>query len=280
MNEIEYKYNEIKEWLFAYKRATNCKGVVLGLSGGKDSTVVAMLSKIVFGDNVLAILMPNGEQKDISDSLDIAKRIGVDYRIVNIETVYNSLIHIIENKIVETARGRDWAENCKPITAKAKTNMPPRIRMTTLYAIAQTYGYRVVGTGNYSEGYVGWCTKFGDTACDFNPLAGFTCTEVKQIGRLAAAELGINRDGFVESYIDKTPSDGLTGKTDEDNLGFTYDLLDRYIRYGMNGFETDEIKDHQEELQKIIDMHKSSEHKRRMPYTVKDKFLEGIDDLR
>ena len=144
--------------------------------------------------------------------------------------------------------------------------------MTTLYAIAQTYGYRVIGTGNYSEGYVGWCTKFGDTACDFNPLAGFTCTEVKQIGKLAAAELGIDKDGFIESYIYKTPSDGLTGKTDEDNLGFTYDLLDCYIHYGMNGFETDEIKDYQEELQKIIDMHKSSEHKRRMPYTVKDKF--------
>ena len=272
MDKIEDRYNKIKEWLFAYKRATNCKGVVLGLSGGKDSTVVAMLSKIVFGDNVLAILMPNGEQKDISDSLDVAKRIGIEYRIVNIETVYNSLINVIENKIVETARGKDWAENCKPITAKAKTNIPPRIRMTTLYAIAQTYGYRVVGTGNYSEGYVGWCTKFGDTACDFNPLAGFTCTEVKQIGKLAAAELGIDKDGFIESYIYKAPSDGLTGKTDEDNLGFTYDLLDCYIHYGMNGFETDEIEDHQEELQKIIDMHKASEHKRRMPYTIRDKF--------
>lgn len=272
MNKIEDRYNEIKEWLIAYKNATSCKGVVLGLSGGKDSTVVAMLSKIVFGDNVLAILMPNGEQKDISDSLDIAKRIGVEYRIVNIETVYNSLINVIENKVVDTEKGRDWAENCKPITAKAKTNIPPRIRMTTLYAIAQTYGYRVVGTGNQSEGYVGWCTKFGDTACDLNPLAGFTCTEVKQIGSLAAAELGIDKDGFIESYINKAPSDGLTGKTDEDNLGFTYNLLDRYIRYGANGFEMDEIAAYQEQFQKIIDMHESSEHKRRMPYTIKDKF--------
>lgn len=272
MNKIEDRYNEIKEWLIAYKNATSCKGVVLGLSGGKDSTVVAMLSKIVFGDNVLAILMPNGEQKDISDSLDIAKRIGVEYRVVNIETVYNSLINVIENKIVETARGRDWAENCKPITAKAKTNIPPRIRMTTLYAIAQTYGYRVIGTGNKSESYIGWCTKFGDTACDLNPLANFTCTEVKQIGKLAAAELGIDKDGFIESYIDKAPSDGLTGKTDEDNLGFTYNLLDRYIHYGMNGFDMGEIEAHQEELQKIIDMHESSEHKRRMPYTIKDEF--------
>lgn len=272
MNKIEDRYNEIKEWLIAYKNATNCKGVVLGLSGGKDSTVVAMLSKIVFGDDVLAILMPNGEQKDISDSLDIAKRIGVEHRVVNIETVYNSLINVIENQIVETEKGRDWAENCKPITAKAKTNIPPRIRMTTLYAIAQTYGYRVIGTGNQSEGYVGWCTKFGDTACDLNPLACFTCTEVKQIGRLAAAELGIDKDGFIESYIDKAPSDGLTGKTDEDNLGFTYNILDRYICYELDDFNMEELEKYHNELQKIINMHSASEHKRRVPYTVQDKF--------
>ena len=269
MRDLNRELDNIINWMLQYKKQTSCKGVCLGLSGGKDSTVVAMLSKVVFGDNVMALLMPNGEQKDISDSIDIAEKLGINYRIVNIETVYNSLVNVIENKVVEINGSRDFAENCKPITEKAKTNIPPRLRMTTLYAVAQTYGYRVIGTGNASESYIGWCTKFGDTGCDFNPIANLTCTEVKVIGRFLASRLSLD-DDFVSNYIDKAPADGLTGKTDEDNLGFTYGTLDAYIRSGLGGFTASERIDYREALDKIIQMHDSSEHKRNLPYTTEN----------
>ena len=257
MDNISEKLDRVIEWMAKYKEKTDCKGVVLGLSGGKDSTVVAMLSKMVFGDSVMAVLMPNGEQKDITDSLAIAEQLKLDYKVVNIETVYNSLVNVIENKVVERNGRKEWAENCKPITDKAKTNIPPRIRMTILYAIAQTYGYRVVGTGNKSEGYVGWCTKHGDTACDFNPLSDLTKTEVVEIGKILAERLGLDKQ-----FVIKAPSDGLTGKTDEDNLGFTYEELDNYILNGVRG----------ENVDRIEKMHKIAVHKTRMPYTVKDEF--------
>ena len=139
---MQNKLKEILDWLEQYKETTRCRGVVLGISGGKDSTVVAMLAKKVWGDNVFGILMPNGKQKDIDDALDIVKTLGIEHRVVNIETVYNSLLHVIENRIEETHLGRDFVANCPRVTGKAKTNIPPRIRMTTLYAVAQTLGYR------------------------------------------------------------------------------------------------------------------------------------------
>ena len=209
---METKLKEILEWLEQYKEATRCRGVVLGISGGKDSTVVAMLAKKVWGDNVFGVLMPNGKQKDIDDALNIVKTLGIEHRIVNIETVYNSLLHVVENCIEETPIGRDFVANCLRVTDKAKTNIPPRIRMTTLYAIAQTLGYRVIGTGNASEAYIGWTTKWGDSAYDFNPIAHLTCTEVMSLGELLANEFGLNK-----KYVTKTPSDGLCGKTDEDS---------------------------------------------------------------
>lgn len=253
VTNLEKIKTNILGWLEEYKERTHCKGVVLGLSGGKDSTVVAMLSKKIWGENVFGVLMPNGEQKDISDALAVAQALKIDHRIVNIETVYNSLVHVVENRIVETPAGRDFADNCPKITEKAKTNIPPRLRMTVLYAIAQTLGYRVIGTGNYSESYVGWCTKWGDTACDLNPLAAITCTEVIALGKNLAKEFGLDT-----KYITKAPSDGLTGKSDEDNFGFTYATLDEYIRTG-------ECKD-RAVADKIDQMHEATEHKRHMPY--------------
>ena len=181
---MQNKLKEILDWLEQYKETTRCRGVVLGISGGKDSTVVAMLAKKVWGDNVFGILMPNGKQKDIDDALDIVKTLGIEHRVVNIETVYNSLLHVIENRIEETHLGRDFVANCPRVTGKAKTNIPPRIRMTTLYAVAQTLGYRVIGTGKASEAYIGWTTKWGDSAYDFNPIAHLTCTEVMALGDL------------------------------------------------------------------------------------------------
>ena len=253
---METKLKEILDWLEQYKETTRCRGVVIGISGGKDSTVVAMLAKKVWGDNVFGVLMPNGKQKDIDDALDVVKTLGIEYRIVNIETVYNSLLHVIENRIEETPIGRDFVANCPKVTDKAKTNIPPRIRMTVLYAIAQTLGYRVIGTGNASEAYIGWTTKWGDSAYDFNPIAHLTCTEIMALGDLLADEFGLNK-----RYVTKTPSDGLCGKTDEDSFGFTYATLDGYISGGMTNTDY-------ETALKIEQMHQASEHKRNMPATL------------
>ena len=124
--------------------------------------------------------------------------------------------------------------------------------MTVLYAVAQSIGYRVIGTGNASEAYIGWTTKWGDSANDFNPIAHLTCTEVIEIGKILAKDLGLD-----EKYVNKSPSDGLTGKTDEDNFGFTYDELDRYIH--------NDTSIPKETALKIERLHAASEHKRQPP---------------
>lgn len=238
---------KIINFLEEYKEDTNCKGVVLGISGGKDSTVVAMLSTLVWGyDNVFGVIMPNGIQKDIDDSIEVCKTLDIPYTIINIEDSYNAILNQIH--------GVD-------ITDKAKTNISPRLRMTTLYAIAQSLGYRVIGTGNASERYIGWFTKYGDGGCDLNPIAHLTCTEVVELGRQLCKEFNLP-----ESLIVKTPADGLTGKSDEDNFGFTYEELDNYIR------KTD-FKLSVEKYAKIENMHTISEHKLRMPYTLLDKTI-------
>lgn len=231
--DAEKEIDDILKFLESYKES-GCRGVVLGLSGGKDSTVVAMLAKKVWGDDALAILMPNGEQKDLSDSLAIATQIGINYKVVDIETIYSSLIHAVENQLIDVpvtsfsgkeVFERDYVQNYHPITVKARTNIPPRIRMTILYAVAQTMGYRVMGTGNLSEYTIGWFTKWGDGAYDVNPIGHLTCTEVVKIGKVLAKEFNLD-----VKYITKTPDDGLSGKSDEENFGFSYEDLDNYIR--------------------------------------------------
>jgi NAD+ synthase len=226
--------SRVINWMTEFKEKNNVKGVVLGLSGGKDSTVVAMLAKKVFGDNVVAVSMPNGEQKDIGDVRDIITTLKLTSPCVNIQNTFNALIN----------------DTYMNISDKAKTNVAPRIRMTVLYAIAQSLGYLVIGTGNKSEAMIGWTTKFGDSACDFNPIGHLTCREVIEIGKELAEEFNLDIN-----YIIKKPADGLTSKTDEDNFGFTYDELDDYLMYGIEGPNIDKIKN------MII----LAEHKRKMP---------------
>lgn len=247
---------KIINWLNEYKENTGCKGVVLGVSGGKDSTVVAMLSKLVFGDNVVGVIMPNGAQKDIDDAIQVCKTLNIKYKIVNIENTFKKLINAIEYPESETLHDIDFVYTC--VSDKAKTNIPPRLRMTTLYAIAQTLGYRVIGTGNMSERYIGWFTKYGDGGCDLNPIAHLTCSEVIELGKQLCTEFNLPIDLVV-----KKPADGLTGKSDEENFGFTYKQLDDYIRFveGSGDTTIDE---------KIKNMNKYSEHKLRMPYTLVD----------
>ena len=228
------KLDKIINWMTKFKLKNNVKGVVLGLSGGKDSTVVAMLAKKVFGNSILAVSMPNGAQSDISDVQTIITSLKLNAVTVNIKNTFDQLIYDTHMNISE----------------KAKTNIAPRIRMTVLYSIAQSYGYLVIGTGNKSEAMIGWTTKFGDSACDFNPIGHLTCSEVIEIGKELAEEFGLD-----VSYIVKKPADGLTSKTDEDNFGFTYAELDNYLLYNIEGPNIDKIKN----------MIKWAEHKRRMP---------------
>lgn len=228
------KLDSIINWMSDFKTKNNVNGVVLGLSGGKDSTVVAMLAKKVFGGNVVAVSMPNGEQSDIADVQAIIKSLSLTATTVNIKNTFDQLIY-------------DTHMN---ISDKAKTNIAPRIRMTVLYSIAQSLGYLVIGTGNKSEAMIGWTTKFGDSACDFNPIGNLPCREVIEIGKELAAEFGLE-----ESFIVKKPADGLTSKTDEDNFGFTYDELDDYLLYNIEG----------PNITKIKNMIAWAEHKRKMP---------------
>ena len=233
------KLDKIIEWMTDFKEKNNVKGVVLGLSGGKDSTVVAMLAKKVFGNNVVAVSMPNGRQADITDVQEIIQVLKLNATTFNIKNTFDQLIY----------------DTHLTITDKAKTNIAPRIRMTALYAIAQSLGFLVIGTGNKSEAMIGWTTKFGDSACDFNPIGHLTCREVISIGLELADEFGLDR-----SYIVKKPADGLTNKTDEDNFGFTYDELDNYLIYGIEG----------PNIEKIKNMITWAAHKRRMPLKVEE----------
>lgn len=203
--------NEIIDWLREWEEC-NGKGCnfIVGISGGKDSSVVAALLVEAFGkDRVIGVKMPYGEQLDIEYSDMLINHLGIKSYTMNIYDAVNGVIQQFSSEI--------------SVSSQTITNLPARIRMATLYAISQSLNGRVANTCNYSEDYVGYATKFGDAAGDFSPLSYLTVTEVKAIGR----ELGLPN-----KLIDKTPTDGLCGKTDEDNLGFTYDVLDRYIRTG------------------------------------------------
>lgn len=205
--------DDIVKWIreFFEQNGKGCSAVV-GISGGKDSSVVAALCVEALGkDKVFGVLMPNGEQVDIDASYSLVNHLGIDYCVVNIHEAIRSLKHEIKPKL-----GDHWS-------VQTSVNLPARIRMATLYAVSQTIGGRVANTCNLSEDWVGYATRYGDGAGDFSPLSKLTVTEVKTIGR----ELGLP-----EELVEKVPTDGLCGHTDEDNLGFTYAVLDRYIRTG------------------------------------------------
>lgn len=211
-------------------KSLNIKGAVVGISGGKDSTVVSALLVEALGiDNVYGVLMPNGVQKDIEDSKKVVEYLGIAHQIVNIGEAYRSLLFNIGTSNYD-----------------ARINIAPRLRMTTLYAIGQTLGYRVAGTGNASEAYIGYTTKWGDNACDFNPIAEYTSTEVVAIG----IHLGLDK-----SLVLKTPSDGLSGMSDEEKLGVSYCEINAVIDCN----EHSEISE--SSYQKINKMHNYSRHK-------------------
>lgn len=200
------------EWIrdFFEKNGKGCNAV-LGISGGKDSSVVAALCVEALGkERVVGVLMPNGEQSDIDCARLLVSHLGIKNYTVNIAEAFNGVVSAFPKEL--------------PMSAQTKINLAPRLRMSVVYAVSQSCNGRVANTCNLSEDWVGYSTRYGDSAGDFSPLAHLTVTEVKAVGY----ELGLPKQ-----LIEKAPSDGLCGKTDEDNLGFTYAALDRYIRTGI-----------------------------------------------
>lgn len=221
----------IKEWF--NENGKDCCAVI-GISGGKDSTVAAALCVEALGrDKVIGVLLPNGIQSDINDAERVCEFLQIKYTKLN-------LMYVCEE--IKSSIKRANNAGFVPInpTPQAEINLPPRTRMTMLYYVSQCLNGRVVNTCNLSENYVGYSTRWGDSVGDFSPLANLTSEEVVAIGDL----LGLPHD-----LTHKTPSDGLCGKTDEDNLGFTYDILNKYIRTGI--CEDKNIKNKIDYLHKI-----------------------------
>ena len=194
---------------------------VIGISGGKDSSVVAALCVAALGrDKVLGVLMPNGKQKDISDSQKLCKHLKITSVTINIAEITSKFLQAIHdmNQGFTDNKNLNNVKWNAPFKLRADytrytTNIPPRVRMTLLYAVAQNFDGRVIGTGNAAESYIGWTTLFGDLAGDFNPIKNLFVDEVVDLGRML---------GLPKELVEKKPADGLTDKTDEENLGFTY----------------------------------------------------------
>lgn len=198
----------IRDWF-----ETNGPGcnAILGISGGKDSSIAAALCVEALGaDRVIGVMMPNGDQSDINMAELLVNHLGIEHHIINIKEAFDSIISEIEKTGIE-------------VSSDTIINLPPRLRMSTLYAVSQSRKGRVVNTCNLSEDWVGYSTRYGDSVGDFSPMSCFTTAEIRAMGR----HLGIP-----SVLIEKVPSDGLSGMSDEDKLGFTYEVLDRYIRTG------------------------------------------------
>ena len=213
MFNVEKTTNEAIQWIQDWfeKNGKGCNAVI-GISGGKDSSIVAALCVKALGkERVIGVLMPNGEQADIDCSKQLVAHLGIPYYVCNIKKAVDGVLESLKASGVEISR-------------QTIINLPPRIRMSTLYALSQSMNGRVANTCNLSEDWVGYSTRYGDAAGDFSPLGKLTVQEVKAIGKYLE---------LPESLVDKVPSDGLTDRTDEDNLGFTYAMLDQYIRTGV-----------------------------------------------
>ena len=247
----EYQFNPVEtrdrlvEKIREFVHGAGMRRVALGISGGKDSTVASALCARALGpENVYGIMMPDGVQKDIADSMKVCRATGINHRIININEMHTALL-----KAVEAGSNGEIEDFPVPYSEESNVNVGPRLRMTTLRYVAQAMGAFVCGTGNLSEATVGYCTKDGDTSCDFNPLGTLTSVEVVQVG-LTMSELP-------RELVQKTPDDGLSGVPDEVKLGLTYRQIHDYLRLGTCG---DPVVD-----DKIASRERANMHKRRMP---------------
>lgn len=212
-NALEVK-NKCVQWIRDWfeENGKDCNAVV-GISGGTDSSVVAALCVEALGkDRVIGVMLPNGDQKDIRDAERLIEYLGIKRYKIDIA----EMIEVAEYQLSVYANIN--------VSEQTVINMPPRIRMTMLYAVSQSMNGRVANTCNLSEDWVGYSTRYGDSVGDFSPLSNLTKTEVKEIGKVL---------GLPDELVFKVPTDGLCGKTDEENLGFTYEMLDKYIREGI-----------------------------------------------
>ncbi len=235
--------DQIVEWIREYfNNSIPNACAVIGISGGKDSSVAAALCVEALGkDRVIGVTMPDGRQPDIDDSYTLLNHLGIRHIEVNISRITSAFAEtFLENQAFHEVTGQ------ADLSTPSKINYPPRIRMSVLYAIAQSLptGGLVVNTCNKSEDYVGYSTKYGDAAGDFSPLSDLTVTEVLQIG---------NAIGLPKQLVTKAPTDGLSGMTDEEKLGFTYKALDEYLETG--------ICEDQEAKEKIDRLHRINLHK-------------------
>jgi len=211
MFDAEKVKNDCVAWIksFFEENGKGCNAVV-GISGGKDSSVVAALCVEALGkDRVIGVLMPCGEQADIDAAYMLVNHLDIKRYVINVKDAVDGIKKSLPSDLTASTQ--------------TLTNIPPRVRMATLYAVSQSVNGRVANTCNLSENWVGYSTRYGDDAGDFSPMSKLTVQEVKAIGRVL---------GLPIELVEKTPIDGLCGKTDEDNLGFTYAELDKYIRTG------------------------------------------------
>ena len=241
--------DELIEWI---KETVGSCNTVIGISGGKDSTIGAMLATLALGkEKVWGIMIPDGKQKDIADSQRVCRLLGINNRTINIGSVTSALRDVFNDACIVNTRREKFND-------VYETNTPARIRMTTLYGAAAIIGNaRVMNTCNGSEDYVGYATKFGDSAGDYSPLANLTIKEVLAIGVECANRLSIYEE--IKDLIFKTPDDGMSNKSDEEKLGFTYSVLDDYIRLGVcDDLKTKETIDkmHTANLHKLLPMPK------------------------
>ena len=246
MFNAEKVKNELVKWIRDWfdKNGKDCKAVI-GISGGKDSSVVAALCVEALGrDRVFGVLMPDGIQNDIADSFQVVKYLDIDYIETNIEGAITNIWEEIECPSHSSFGRYRFGYRGINLSMQAEINLPPRIRMATLYAVSQSINGRVACTDNLSESYIGYSTRWGDNVGDFAPLANLTSEEVVAVGDAL---------GLPYELTHKVPSDGLCGKTDEDRFGFTYEVLNKYIRTGI--CEDEEIK------AKIDEMHNKNAFK-------------------
>lgn len=237
---------DIIEWIRNWfdKNGKDCKAVI-GISGGKDSTVAAALCCEALGkENVIGVLMPNHTQSDLDDAKEICEYLGIKSYLIDIgkavDEIESEVIFKMRNEVITTQ-------------PQMSINLPARIRMATLYAVAQNLpcGGRVINTCNRSEDYIGYSTRYGDSAGDVSILGNYLVSEVIEIGELL---------GLPAKWIEKAPSDGLCGATDEDNLGFTYAFLDDYIKNGAD-WSINYISNNIDVIKKIDKLHKQNEFK-------------------
>lgn len=238
IKNIEREVEEITKWIKEYVENAKADGVVIGNSGGKDcATVIALAQKALGKEKVLTVFLScYSSEKDYEDARLVADTFDVEFLKIGIEVAYEALSNALDDAITSKEEGR---------LKEAKINMKPRLRMTSLYYIAQNLNCLVIGTGNKCESIVGYTTKWGDNASDFNPIGDFTVEEVLQI----ATYLGVP-----STIIQKAPSDGLSDLTDEEKLGVTYKQITEYIEKGTTSEPALSIIKHKEKI---------SEHKRK-----------------